>query len=231
MPQPAAMRLVLTLFFVMLAGLAHAGAWPRGAGKAFVASSVDQDHARVFSEYGIRGDWTLGIESALPFGRNLPDITLSLSHPVWKGKGGAILSAGVAVERRGALTFDGRGFVLWEPETAVRAGLFLGYGFQSRFGNGWAVAEAQIEHSLPRSSGGVTASAVKLDLTLGLRPTDRLLIMAQLQTMQVIGGQRFVRLETTTGLKFGNRTLIFAPSYPVGAPGPIRLKLGLWMEF
>ncbi|MGO4907682.1 hypothetical protein ACEN2J_05045 [Pseudorhodobacter sp. W20_MBD10_FR17] len=214
---------------VLSAEKAQAGAWPRDKGQFFVALSADQLRSQIYAEYGFGKDWTLGNEVSMPQGRRLPDVSQFIQHPVWRGKGGAILSAGVAAELRETTAATAFPALKGVSEIAVRAGLFWGKGFESRFGNGWATVDAQVEHIVTTDWLG-QGLAYKLDMGMGVQPTERLKLMAQAQYWRR-GTAQTMRLEASAALALGPTQVVVSPSIGViGAKSP-RVKLGLWVEF
>lgn len=209
--------------------MAQAGAWPRDAGTAFIAVSADQTRAQIYAEYGLRGDWTLGMEVTMPRGRRKPDLTQFIQHPVWRGAGGAIVSAGLAVELRETTAAQVFPSLKGEAEIALRAGLFWGKGFDTPLGNGWATLDAQAE-TIATTDWLATGPTYKLDAGLGIKPRKGLMLMGQAQYWRR-GAEQSLRLESSAAWDIGRAQLVLSPSIGViGARDP-RLKLGLWVTF
>jgi hypothetical protein len=223
------MRWIFMIFFWLWAVTAHAGAWPREAGSVFIAFSADHTRAQVYAEYGLKGDWSLGVEVSMPRGRRLPDVTSFIHYPVWRGAGGAILSAGTAMEQRETQAAVALPQLKGAVELAARAGLFWGKGFQTPWGDGWATVDLQVEKLITMDwlNAGLT---YKLDAGIGLKPMDRLMLMAQAQAWRR-GGEQTVRVETSVAWAFRRMHLVLSPSVGVIGPKEPRLKLGLWVEF
>lgn len=208
---------------------AQAGAWPREQGSVFISVSTDQARSQIYAEYGMRGDWTLGTEVSMPHGRRLPDITQFIHHPVWRGGGGAILSAGAAIELRETTAAIAFPQLKGVSETAVRAGLFWGKSLETRFGNGWATIDAQVEKLVTTDWLG-EGLTYKLDIGLGVKPIDKLMLMAQAQLWRR-GDTQNLRLETSAAWALGRTHLVVSPSVGVIGPKAARVKLGVWVEF
>lgn len=223
------MRWILPIICWFWAVSAQAGAWPREAGSFFVSLSVDQARAQLYAEYGMKGDWTMGVEVSMPKGRRLPDVTGFMYRPIWRGAGGAILSFGLAMEQRETHAAAVWPILKGEAEIATRAGLFWGKGFQTGWGDGWAAVDAQVERLVTTDwlNEGLT---YKLDASIGLKPTKRLMLIAQAQAWRR-ADTRMLRLETTAGWSLGKATLVLQPSVGVIGPKDPRVKLGLWVEF
>ncbi|MFN3823079.1 MAG: hypothetical protein ACK4RN_03780 [Pseudorhodobacter sp.] len=222
-------RLALVIWLCAAPAVA-AGPWPRDKGAGFVAISSDGTRQQIHAEYGIGADWTLGVEATRAKGHAQPSVAGFVHHPVWRGKGGAILSAGLAVETRESLAARSWAHMAGTGELAVRAGLFWGKGFESRWGNGWMVLEAQVERVVTKDWIGARHSG-KLDATIGLSPHDRIKLMVQAQGWMRQGGKPQLRIEPAAAVKFGRAHLVAAPSVGVLGPRDARVKLGLWLDF
>ncbi|MDZ4136622.1 MAG: hypothetical protein U1D06_13675 [Paracoccaceae bacterium] len=234
------MRAIVAVLIWLCAGLvpaavptaAPAGAWPRGEGNVFIAMSADQTRAQIYAEYGLRGDWTLGLEATMPQGRRLPDLTSFVHHPIWRGKGGGILSAGLAYEQREAVWAGVVPELDGVPELAVRAGLFWGLGFDSRWGAGWMAIDAQAERIMTDTAPyDLGRNAAKLDATIGIKPMERLMVYLQAQGSRRQGDPTYLRLEPSVAWAVGAGNLVLSPSVGVVGPKDPRLKMGVWLSF
>jgi hypothetical protein len=224
------MRLILAVMLWACAVQAQAGAWPRAQGDVFVALSADSMRAQLYAEYGLRNDWTLGIEVSMPHkGRRLPDVTQFLHRPIWRGSGGAILSTGVATEVRETTAAALIPMLKGEREIAMRAGLFFGKGFSTPVGDGWATLDGQVEQIVTMDwlDTGLT---FKLDEGVGLKPIDTLMLTVQAQYWRR-GEVTELRLETGAAWQFGPAQLVAQPSVGVMGPRDARVKIGVWMSF
>jgi hypothetical protein len=223
------MRWLWVLFWCFGVVTAQAGAWPRDQGAVFISISADQTRKQIYAEYGLRGDWTLGAEVSMPRGRRLPDVTQFVHHPVWRGSGGAILSAGIAVDLRETTAAAMDSKLKGVAETAVRAGLFWGKGFDTRFGSGWATIEAQVER-LVTTDWLEDGLAYKLDLGVGLKPSAQWMLIGQAQLWRR-GASQSLRIETSAALKLGPTHVVVSPSVGVVGVKERRVKLALWVAF
>jgi hypothetical protein len=227
------MRWALAVLICWVSGfaaeMAQAGAWPRDKGQFFIALSGDQLRNQIYAEYGVGKDWTLGTEVTMPRGRRLPDVSQFIQHPLWRGKGGAILSAGLAAELRETTAVFAFPHLKGVSEIAVRAGLFWGKGFETPIGAGWATVDAQAEHIVTTDwlNDGL---AYKLDMGVGVQPRKWLKLMAQAQYWRR-GTAQSMRLETTAALAMGPTHLAVSPSIGVIGTKDRRIKLSLWVEF
>jgi len=225
------MRLLLaSVLWLCAAVAAVAGPWPRDKGAGFVAISADGMHRQIFVEYGIGADWTLGVEATRRKGHRDPALVGFVRHAFWRGEQGAILSAGLGIEGRESHAARFWAHMAGTRELAVRAELSWGKGFQSRWGVGWMMVEAQLERVLTEDWIGARHSG-KLDATIGVTPTDRIKVMVQAQGWMRQGGRPMLRIEPAAAVRIGRAHLVAAPSIGVMGPRDPRLKLGLWLEF
>lgn len=153
----------------------EAGAWPRETGRYFLAFRSDgevagegRDRSRsIYGEYGLTERVTLGGE-------------WSDSSSIWTNarSGGFVrLAVGdLSAETRIAVSLGAS-----SPPDAVDAvegaridfGAYVGRGFASRFGGGWATASWK----LGVSATGHGTTVHDLGATIGLRPRDRMMTM------------------------------------------------------
>ena len=225
------LRFALWLLLALGPGAAaHAAAWPREAGHAFIDLSDDGYRRKLYAEYGLKGDLTMGVEVQMPRGRRLPDVLQFVRHPIHRFANGAILSGGLSWEVRETLAAGRDPSLKGTPETAVRAGLYLGRGFGKGWRSGWMELDAEVERVVTTDWLGQPWSG-KLDATLGWKPTDRVLLYLQAQTYRRDPDPISLRLEPAAAVKLGRAHLVVSPSVGVlGARDP-RLKLGLWLDF
>lgn len=199
-------RLVLfAALALVLAGPAGAGAWPRGEGRTFVALSYAgspgraapagahgaeraDGYASLFAERGLTPRLTFGLDAGGGEGRWTALAFLRRSYGL---EGPNVWGAELGLGRRGG---DGDGGAL------IRPGLHWGRGAPW----GWMGVESYAEIE----GDGIGA---KLDATLGLRRSDRVFWVLQLQTARTADGDGIVRL---------------APSYVRQIAPPARLELG-----
>jgi len=218
----------LPILLWLWVGAANAGAWPREQGSFFIALSADQTNTQLYAEYGMRGGWTMGTEVTMPRGRRLPDATQFIHYNIW-GNGRQVLSLGAANELRETTAAATIPALKGVPETAIRGGLFWRMGFSSRFGDGWATVDAQVEKLVTFDWLG-QGLTYKLDVGVGIKPMDRLKLMAQAQLWRRADTQA-LRLQTTAAWAIGPTQLVVSPSVGIIGPKTPRVKLGLWVEF
>lgn len=184
------MKFHALLLVLLTPALAAAGAWTRPAGEIFVATSLrgystmlserDTPFHRVSTDihvaYGAREGLTVGGEAEIAQRSDLRVETralIFLRGRVWTGATGAVASveaaAGAPLTRR-LTPLDLTPDQTKEASATARFGLPLDIGL----GPGWADAALTLRHR-----AGPPADELKLDLTLGARPFERWLAMAQ----------------------------------------------------
>ncbi|MBL4917405.1 hypothetical protein [Szabonella alba] len=225
------MRMVVAvLVWIGLATAGQAGPWPRDRGDGFIALTTDGMRRQVYAEYGIGFDLTLGVEVTQIRGHAYPVIAGFVRRPLWRGKGGWILSMETGLESRESHAARSWAHMAGTRELAARAGLSWGRGFESRWGDGWMVVDAQVERVLTIDWIAARHSA-KLDATIGIAWGERLKLMLQAQGWMRQGGSPLVRIEPAVAFRLGPAHLLAAPSVGVVGPRDPRFKLGLWLEF
>jgi hypothetical protein len=224
------MRFLGALLIWIWASAAFGGAWPREKGQIFFALSSDQTRAKISAEYGLGRDWTLGAEATQGEKGRLPALSVFLMHPVWRGSGGAIVSAGIGAAYRETYAAGAYTHLQGTPEIAASVRLSWGMGFGSRWGDGWYALDAQVEKVMSED-WALRGLTYKLDATIGLKPHDRVMVMVQAQGWASASGERVLRLEPSAAFALGKVQLVVAPSIGViGAADP-RLKLAVWLTF
>jgi hypothetical protein len=224
------MRFLGALLIWIWAGAAFGGAWPRDKGQVFFAISADQTRTKIYAEYGLGRDWTLGAEATQGEKGRPPGLSVFLMHPVWRGSGGAILSAGVGGAYRETYAAGAYAHLEGTPEIAASVRLSWGKGYGSRWGEGWYALDAQVEKVMSED-WALRGLTYKLDATIGLKPFERVMVMVQAQGWASASGERVLRLEPSAAWALGKVQLVAAPSIGViGAADP-RFKLALWLTF
>lgn len=171
---------------------ATAGAWTRAAGTGFVSASAryfrtDSDGgtfekagAANYLEYGVTDRITLGgsleVEQELGVEQDamIPAATLSGFGRlrVWRGDRGDVASVALGASAPAGDAVGLPAQIAPEPEVDLRA--LYGRGFSTSEGDAFVDAQAGLRLRLEDS-----ADEIRLDLTAGLRPLPRLLLMIQ----------------------------------------------------
>lgn len=142
-----------------------------------------------------------------------------MRRPVWRNDAGQIAS----VELGAGYRYDGYD----QRDVRLRAGLSWGLGFQSRWGDGWAGVDTSAETRLPARD-----RILKADFTAGIKPTDRLMLIAQLQTGLYPGADPLVRFAPSVVRRIGETSHI-----QIGVEAGLRgddtlgVKLATWWTF
>lgn len=213
------LRIILLLVAVAAALPAAAGPWPRERGEGFVSFSASRDRHEVYGEAGLGRGWTASAKLAFshrPQADRAEEALVHLWRQVRQGDGGSSLSLGIGAGVRSIA--PGRAA---QPVGALSVAWGRGFGGPMA---PWVTAEATVE-------GGRPGRAAKIDLTLGVKPGERWLAMAQVQHWHPASGPSRSRLELTGGLRVGELTFLAQPSVGLGGQGDRRLRFSLWSRF
>jgi hypothetical protein len=224
------------LMLAVCAAEAEAGAWPREEGTAFVSLSnivttgsglrlfpTDDLHyyGSLYAEYGLRPELTVGLDAAfgLGDGERLAAGLLTLRRPFWRNETGQIAAAEIGLGFRDH-SIDG-------IEARIRPGLSWGKGFESRWGGGWAGIETSLEWRVPSND-----FVAKADVTLGIRPSERAMLILQIQSghygedgaLVTLAPSAVWRIGETSHVQLGvNATLL--------GEDAVGVKLANWFSF
>lgn len=201
------MRLLLSAGFIalMFATAAAAGPWPRGEGKVFLSvgyeGQVDLDQlplvaitqgGTLYAEYGVGTRTTLGLDVFTDFQVGHSAI-LFLRRTVTAGHRTNQFAVSLGAGRRSDRT--GR-------QSLVSVGASWGRGFSSRWSEGWATIETQAQYW---DRGEL---ALKLDATLGLKPSADWMLIGQAQFADYPGADTTARIQASVVRHLGKRLSI-----------------------
>lgn len=208
---------------------AAAGPWPRGEGRTFAALSYEMTvdlndplyalnhEALLYAERGLTERLTFVLDGAADVTDDDRSFIALLSWAL--AAPGATHQVSVA---GGLGTRSDGGRSASFPVLAAS----WGRGFETRWGGGWTTAEAQY-----RAADGPDALA-KLDLTLGLRPSDRSLVFGQLRLADAPGGDPTAQLTATMVLDIrGPLKAEIGLLYGLRNDDTAGLRSGLWLDF
>lgn len=212
-----------------LSEIATAGPWPRGEGQTFLSFgsivSVErapfggdlQTYDTLYLEHGLPRALTFGLDAGV---NDMGEITAFafLRAPILRQSEThlfAVRLGGGAVGPTSNL------------EPMIMGGLAWGRGFETRLGNGWATLDTQL-HLLPTRDEIV----LKSDLTVGLKPTDRWKVMAQIQSGAYPSSDPFVRLAPSVAYQVrpGWHLTLGAQAGLIN-DDRVAVTLGTWIEF
>lgn len=221
------------LILILLPLTAVAGPWPREAGQTFLSISAERDrqgsrYTGLYGEYGLSARVTLGIElGRTDLGEASAVIWAQRALDDGTGPNRFSLSSGLgAIRRDGQMRPVAQGALAW------------GRGFDNPLGQGWMTGQVLI-----RVTGGmdavqqapafrITDSTIKTDLTLGLRPTDRLMVINSLWLEAPREGQGTAKLASSVVVDPGGSVMIeLGLVQPLHGPAERSVRLGGWLEF
>lgn len=228
----AALALVL---FLMSASAAAAGAWPREAGSVFASISQSYSTGRatllapgrdlrratsLFAEYGLTPEVTVGLDAghARTLESSFSSALAFIRRPIRKGSGGSIISGEIGI----GFLEDGSG-----TQARLRPGISWGRGIETRWGAGWLGLDTSLELRLPANE-----VALKADATAGLKPTDRLMLILQLQTGRYPGAEPIARLAPSLVRRVGARSHVqLGINANLAGDDAVGVKLATWITF
>jgi hypothetical protein len=234
--QPARALGAALVALVLCAGMARAGAWPRGAGETFLSLgqgfssgspallAPDQSfrsYTSVYAEYGLTDRLTIGLDAGYGWGPEA-DLWTGLVFARWP-LGETAAGDRFAVDLGlGQRVDSGEG-----ADTRTRLGLAWGRGFESGWGQGWMGVEGSTERLIPAND-----QLYKADFTIGLKPDDDWMMILQVQGGIYPEADPLVRLAPSVVRRITERmraqvgldaTVVGAWSYGV--------KFSTWLSF
>ncbi len=212
------------IFFLMMAGPAFAGAWPRGKGNVFMTFSAygtamhdlaGSAYGGLYLEYGLSDKLTMGVDAGHGVS-GLSKTIIFLSYPILSTENGHRFAAEL-----------GMGEIAGDP--VLRPGLSYGRGFSTKGGkSGWVSVDTVAEIRL---LSGLTD--YKADLTLGLNRNNRIKHIFQLQLGASAGEPLFARAVPSVVIGLGKTS-----HFEIGLTAPLSghdknlgLKLAFWRAF
>lgn len=223
-----------------LAGPAHAGPWPREEGRAFVALSGERDrdgnaYAGLYAEYGLSRRRTLGLEvSRTNVGETSALVWYQKSLDDGEGPNRISYAVGAGAIRRGG-----------DLLPVSQAALMWGRGITGIWDGGWVTAEGRVKVTgeMERTTAGEGLSRVayayltpkailKLDVTLGLRPTERLAVVNQLRLESGKDSDLSAKIASSVVYDLGGPASLEAGIVaPLAGPSEAAIRVGTWLEF
>jgi hypothetical protein len=232
---PAVLSLLIALAAAMPQRV-EAGAWPREQGSLFVsvsqtvstgartlisASQDIRNYTSFYGEYGLTGKFTLGVDAGFAGG----DQDAASSWLVFARYPLLMTDSGHHV----ALEFGlgSQDEPEWGQQSRLRPGLSWGKGFESRWGGGWVGLEASADYRIKSKDFGL-----KADLTAGIRPSERWMLIFQVQSSQYGDDDPIVRVAPSAVRQFGAHThLQVGFTAPVAGDDAFGIKFGTWAHF
>lgn len=217
-------RILIVLIF--LAGQAQAGAWMREPGDVFISPtytteevrgrSKENTYAGIYAEWGVTPSLTLGADLGTP-GSGDPTGVFFARIPLVETPQGIRAAAEIGIGVR-----DGPG----SSKGFLRPSLSLGYGFGSRYGNGWLALDLQTE--IDRDSA---FRNYKADLTLGMSFTSHIKAMLQLHHESLDGVEQNTLVPSIVWRTRDRQHVQLGLLFGRGGRRAKGLKVSLWQEF
>lgn len=214
--------------WALATAIASAGPWPREAGATFLSFSTlvtspsdsigddVQTFTSIYYERGMQRQLTFGLDAGFNDEWDY-SVLAFVKAPIMQSADPHKFAV-----RFGLGTIDGP-----TQDYTAMAGAYWGRGFESGFGPGWASLDLQARY---RFDAGDTV--LKADATLGVKPSDRLKLILQVQTGDYPGSEPFIRLAPSVVWSIGEgRHIEFGGQIGVLNDDRVGLKLGTWFEF
>ena len=206
---------------------ANAGAWPRGKGKTFSASSailtwpdgrtidLPDIYGSTYLEYGISPRLTMGLDMGSPDATR-PDRLKTV---------GFLRYTLTGPNKTHQFAIDVGGGRYLGPDV-FRLGISYGLGFQSFSKNSWVAVDA---HALRTTTG--TQTAYVLDATYGIS-LKRGKLMAQVSAFHAFDNAKSLNFAPSYALDLGRKRHLEVGVIVGlrGKPDPT-LKVGIWQDF
>lgn len=233
-------RIFAILGWLLVAGVAQAGPWPREEGTTFLSFALERDsegnsHTGLYGEYGWAARRTLGFE----FGHTNVGETSGLiwfQQAVGSGEGPNrfAISSGVGVIAR-----DGD----YIPLGII--GASWGRGIERLPGGGWLAVDARVRLAGKTETvayhegmnlievGYLTPeTTVKLDMAIGFKPWDRTMFINQLRMEERKEEGFSAKLATSLVYDLGGPAKIeLGLVTPISGSGEQAVRFGTWLEF
>jgi len=229
-------RVIVLLILVVLPETVQAGAWLREKGTLFLSwsntistspTSLYASDTSLYAEYGLTPRLTVGFDGYLGSQGKASEAYLFMRFPLGKQDRPA----------RMALTFGIGGKSIPNPwgsiteQSLAKVGFSWGRGLK----RGWLAVDASaisvIESSIyvPAQAG----TSYNIDFTFGQKPSERLMLIWQLQTGKTTNGPTYAKFAPSLVWSFGGGKNSVEIGLIKGLTGDETqsLKLGFWKSF
>ncbi len=224
------MRFILAaLVLALTPAAASAGAWPREVGTSFLSLSytlsddmnlpgVDPEgYTALYYEYGATPRLTFGLDAGRAQNGEYTAILFARRALDWELFGGrTALQGGAGMAELGATS-----------DTLLELGAAWGKGLETRFGGGWLGVDTKLHYFTEAQD-----FAAKIDLTVGIKPNDRTMLILQLQAADYPGSDPTLAVVPSIVRNVGRRHYVEL-GLDVGLANDTTagIKLGTWLEF
>lgn len=228
-------RALVLLIMVILPANAQAGAWLREKGAVFLSwsntistrsDSLYATDTSLYAEYGLTSRLTVGFDGYLGATGKASEAYMFMRFPLGKQDRPA----------RMALTFGVGAKSIPNPwgstteQTLAKAGFSWGRGLK----RGWLAFDASVS-SVVQSSifvTGQSGTSFSADFTFGQKPSERLMLIWQMQTGKTTNGPTYAKFAPSMVWSFGNKNSIEI-GLVKGLTGDETqsLKVGFWKSF
>lgn len=240
------MARILALFLMLWTQSALAGPWPRETGGVFLSFSAERDrdgnsHTGIYGEYGLSARNTLGVELGYASaGETSAMIWWQRALDGGQGANRLVVSTGL-----GAIQRDGAVMPVAQMGAAWGRGLDSVPLLQRIPGGGWLAVDARVKVAgateTARIDQGLSSveiayltpeTTAKAEVTLGLRPFDRWMLINQFrfEDREDTGFSSKLATSVVRDL-WGPAKVELGVITPLSGQGEEAVKLGTWLEF
>lgn len=228
-------RLLSLLFLVLLPVATQAGPWPREKRSLFLAFSnsisakSDTAYATgtsLYLEYGLTSRLTVGVDAYLGPTGDPSEGYLFLQFPIGKTNRPSRMALSFALGQKSTPNPWGT----TTNQSFAKIGAAWGRGLK----NGWLAVDTYVTAPLNQPDIAATdAMAYSADFTWGIKPSDRLMLIWQLQTGKPAIGETYIKFAPSLIWSIGKKSNQIEIGIVTGLYGDDsrNLKLGLWKTF
>ena len=228
---------ILLIFILFLPALAHAGAWPRDKGEVFLSFTNEISAApqtryatgtSLYAEYGLTDRLTVGFDGTLGATGTPSEGYLFLRTPLGKADRPARLAVGFGL---GVKSIPNP----WGTTTnqkLAKIGASWGRGLQ----RGWLAVDMSVAWVLDSSITvpGQSGTTYKADFTWGMKPSERVMLIWQLQTGKVPDASAYAKFSPSLIWQMRRQKgthIEIGFVYGLTGDNSQNLKLGFWKRF
>lgn len=229
-------RVIVLLILMVLPATAQAGAWLREKGTLFLSwsnsistlpESLYAADTSLYVEYGLTPRLTVGFDGYLGATGKASEAYLFMRFPLGK----------LDRPARMALTFGLGAKSIPNPwgTTTEQSLAKVGFSWGRGLKHGWLAVDASAASVLHSSLyvPGQSGTSYNADFTFGQKPSDRLMLIWQLQTGKTTNGPTYAKFAPSLVWSFGGGKTSVEIGLVKGLTGDETqsLKLGFWKTF
>jgi len=230
------LRILTLLALLVLPTMAQSGAWLQEKSAVFLSwsnsiSTLPETRyatdTSLYAEYGLTPRLTVGFDGYLVASGSVSEAYLFIRHPIGKTD----RPARVAVTFGAGIKSIPNPWGTTTQQALVKIGVSWGRGLK----NGWLSVDASAATVISTSLDvpGQSGTSYSADFTWGMKPTDRLMLIWQLQTGKTVNGPTYAKFAPSLVWSIGGGSNKIEIGFVKGLSGDDTqsLKLGFWKSF